>query len=125
MEMTAPVRQSVAPRGRREVKVSFLMSKKRTLGSLPVPRDAKVKLRSVPAHFAAFKRFNGPPPTDAVVAKKEAVVLKALAETGGVAAVRPVAGGETLVYGYHDPFLVPSLLRRNEVGVMVEGPGAK
>ena len=29
------------------------------------------------------------------------------------------AGGDVLVYGYHDPFITPNLLRRNEVGVMV------
>lgn len=29
-------------------------------------------------------------------------------------------GGETLVYGYHDPVITPNLLRRNEVAVMVD-----
>ncbi|KAG8460009.1 hypothetical protein KFE25_011058 [Diacronema lutheri] len=117
MDMTAPVRQALAPsRGARTVKVSFVMSRKRPLGSLPVPRSAKVHLRTVPAHYAALVRFSGPPPTDDVVAKQEAVVRKAIEATGG--AVRPV-GKETLVLGYHDPFLVPNLLRRNEVGLMV------
>ena len=31
------------------------------------------------------------------------------------------AGDEVLVYGYHDPFITPNLLRRNEVGVVVTG----
>lgn len=115
MEMTAPVRQKLLPNKR--VKVSFVMPRKRTLGSLPIPRDSKVQLRAVPAHYAAFKRFNGPPPSDATVAKKEAIVRKALAASGG--AIRPVPGTETLVYGFHDPFLVPNLLRRNEVGLAV------
>lgn len=123
MEMTAPVRQKLLPaRGARTVKVSFVMSKKRTLGSLPIPRDAKVQLRVVPAHYAAFVRFNGPPPSDATIAKKEAVVREALAASGG--AVRAAPSAETLVYGYHDPFLVPNLLRRNEVGVQVGAPAA-
>ena len=29
-------------------------------------------------------------------------------------------GGETLVYGYHDPVITPNLLRKNEVAVMVD-----
>ena len=33
------------------------------------------------------------------------------------------AGAETLVYGYHDPFITPSFLRRNEVAVRVD-PGS-
>ena len=28
---------------------------------------------------------------------------------------------ETLVYGYHDPFITPSFMRRNEVCVRVQG----
>jgi hypothetical protein len=120
MEMTAPVRQTLAPRGARSVKVSFVMSRKRALSSLPLPRDTQVKLRAVPAHYAAFKRFNGRPPSSEVIAKKEAIVRKAIDETAG--AVRASPNAETLVYGYHDPFLVPNLLRRNEVGVKVEGP---
>ena len=28
---------------------------------------------------------------------------------------------EVLVYGYHDPFMTPNFLRRNEVGVYVDG----
>ena len=29
-------------------------------------------------------------------------------------------GGETLVYGYHDPFITPNLLRKNEVAVKID-----
>ena len=35
--------------------------------------------------------------------------------------LRPAAGVETLVYGYHDPFMTPNFLRKNEVGVYVDG----
>jgi hypothetical protein len=120
MAMTAPVRQAVqAGSGGKKIKVSFVMSAKRPLSSLPIPRDAKVRLRTLAPHYAAFKRFNGPPPTDKTVAKMEAAVRSALESTGGK--LRPRANAETIVQGFHDPFAVPNLLRRNEVGLMIEG----
>jgi hypothetical protein len=33
----------------------------------------------------------------------------------------PGPNDETLVYGYHDPFITPNFLRRNEVALVVEG----
>lgn len=119
MAMTAPVRQAISRD--RTVRLSFVMSPKRSLGSLPIPRDAKVRLRQVPPHYAALVKFSGPPPADSVVAKKKEQVLEALAASGGT--VRAAHDGETLVHGFHDPFVVPNFLRRNEVGVNVVGPG--
>lgn len=120
MAMTAPVRQAVqSARGGKKVKVSFVMSRKRPLNSLPIPRDAKVRLRVLAPHYAAFKKFGGPPPNEKTVAKMEAAVRSALERTGGK--VKPVANAETLVLGYHDPFAVPNFLRLNEVGLMIEG----
>lgn len=120
MAMTAPVRQAVqSGRGGKKVKVSFVMSRSRPLNSLPIPRDAKVRLRTLAPHYAAFKKFSGPPPSDEKVAKMEADVRAALERTGGK--IRPLANAETLVLGYHDPFAVPNFLRRNEVGLMIEG----
>ena len=74
--------------------------------------------RTLPAHVAAFTRFAGAPPSEARVMRRRARVLGALAREG----VRPLSESETLVYGYHDPFITPRLLRRNEVGVRV-APG--
>ena len=31
-------------------------------------------------------------------------------------------GAETLVYGYHDPFMTPNFLRKNEVALRVKQP---
>ena len=117
MAMTAPVR--VEMRGDvsepRDVRVSFVMASNETLRSLPIPNNAAVKLLRVPAHVAAFTRFAGAPPSEARVMRRRARVLGALAREG----VRPLSESETLVYGYHDPFITPRLLRRNEVGVRV------
>ena len=121
MAMTAPVR--VEMRGDvsepRDVRVSFVMASNETLRSLPIPNNAAVKLLRVPAHVAAFTRFAGAPPSEARVMRRRARVLGALAREG----VRPLSESETLVYGYHDPFITPNLLRRNEVAVMVNVKG--
>ena len=113
MAMTAPVRMETSARA---TKVSFVMAANETLRSLPTPTDAGVRLRAIPGHTAAFVRFSGPPPSEAKIAAARARVEAALASS----AFSPVAGGETLTYGYHDPFATPNLLRRNEVGVFVQ-----
>lgn len=116
MEMTAPVR---LVGDARKTRVSFVMSRNRKISSLPVPLDSKVQLRRVAPHYAAFVRFNGSPPSDDKVAKKKEAVLSALKRYGEGA--HAVKDSPALVYGYHDPFLVPSVLRRNEVGVYIDG----
>lgn len=111
--MTAPVR--VVPEAE-SVKVSFVMARNESLKTLPVPTDSAVRLRSVPAHVAAFIRFSGGRPTDAVVDAKRRILESKLAPTP----FHAKRNAPSLVYGYHDPFITPSFLRRNEVGVFVD-----
>ena len=59
-----------------------------------------------PSCAAALKRVD----------KERQRIVDALAEEGFVCE----GGDETLVYGYHDPFVTPNFLRRNEVGVRVQ-----
>mmetsp|Transcript_10537 Transcript_10537/g.31453 ORF Transcript_10537/g.31453 Transcript_10537/m.31453 type:complete len:224 (-) Transcript_10537:19-690(-) len=117
MAMTAPVRMETSERA---TKVSFVMASNESLASLPTPTDSVMSLRQIPAHTAAFVKFSGPPPSEARVAKERARIEKALAASGYAAS----AAAETLLYGYHDPFATPNLLRRNEVGVFVSGKGS-
>ena len=59
--------------------------------------------------------------TPEVAAEIESIV--AALEANGL---RPVTRGDdanTLVYGYHDPFITPNFMRRNEVCVRVEDSG--
>lgn len=118
MAMTAPVRTTLkadeAVAAIDELKVSFVMARDRELSSLPVPLESDVKLRTVPPHRMACRSFSGPPPSQERIAKLRAVV-EGEVEKGGLKR----ASDEVLVYGYHDPFITPNLLRRNEVGVMV------
>ena len=148
MAMTSPVRMEYVQQEQRqqqseggteeptpeEVKISFVMASNYSLGSLPVPQDSDVKLRTVPAHFVAAVAFRGRPPSEATIERKRSVVLEALAKRQQrkeaeqaaklskprtTASIQPQQERKALVYGYHDPFITPRLLRRNEVGVRV------
>ncbi len=125
MAMTSPVRTSVkhtAPgdAALQEVKLSFVMASNYTLKNLPAPEDGDVKLRTVPAHYMAVVAFSGKPPDDTTVQKKRALVVNEIAGASAAIGVTVRSDSETLVYGYHDPFITPSFLRKNEVGVMVD-----
>jgi hypothetical protein len=113
MAMTAPVR---VDGGKKKTKVSFVIGRKYSLQTVPRPMDKKIKLRQVPAHTLAVKTFSGPPPKDDRVKEERKNVEIALLKAN----LRPKTD-ETLVYGYHDPFITPKFLRRNEVAVLVEG----
>jgi hypothetical protein len=119
MAMTAPVRVTggVGRSSPKKTKVSFVIGSKYTLKTAPKPIDRNVTLRQVPTHVLAVRTFSGPPPTDERVELERQRVERALAE----ADLKPAADGETFVYGYHDPFITPNFLRRNEVAVRVKG----
>lgn len=129
MAMTAPVRVTgEAPpssstldqdmSAMKKSRVSFVLGNKYSLQTAPKPLDKNVKIRQVPSHTLAVKTFSGPPPSDQRVQKERTRIEAALAS-----ASREVPGptAETLVYGYHDPFITPNFLRRNEVALVVEG----
>ena len=99
--------------------MSFVIGSGYTLKTVPKPLEKKkVKLRQVPAHTLAVKKFSGKPPSDERVLKER----KRL-ETALVKADFHVKNNDdtTLVYGYHDPVITPNVLRRNEVAVVIEG----
>ncbi|KAL3932971.1 MAG: hypothetical protein SGBAC_010601 [Bacillariaceae sp.] len=148
MAMTAPVRvQGNAKDGSSSsnsssdsngtTKVSFVIGSKYSLKTVPKPVDSKsIKLREVPAHTLAVRQFNGPPPSEEKIRKERQIIDKALAKadveindsSSGSTMMQKLKlakGGDdddtTLVYGYHDPFITPNFLRRNEVAVVVEG----
>ena len=120
MAMTAPVRSSSrgVPDGG-PTRVSFVIGSKYDLKSVPRPLDGSVSLRKVKGHYLATRRFSGPPPKDERVQKERARIESAMGR-GGIKAAKGKEGEETLVYGYHDPFITPNVLRRNEVAVLVD-----
>ena len=114
MAMTAPVR--IAGGAKKNTKVSFVIGSKYSLKTVPTPLDKNVKLREVPAHTLAVRSFSGPPPKDERVKKERAMLEESLLKAN----LKP-KNDDTLVYGYHDPFITPNILRRNEVAVLVDG----
>ncbi len=113
MAMTAPVRTTSDGD---DTRVSFVLGSDYTLASAPVPLDRSVKVKKVGAHVLACRSFSGPPPSEARVQREADRVRDALCKAN----MRPKAAEKVLVYGYHDPFITPNILRRNEVGVFVE-----
>ena len=124
MAMTAPVRVDGNMDESKRTKVSFVIGKKYSLKTAPVPMDKNVKLRQVPAHTLAVRTFSGPPPKDDRVQKERQKIEVALEKAGMALTTTAYSASShdtTLVYGYHDPFITPNFLRRNEVAVVIDG----
>ena len=102
----------------KKTKVSFVVGSKYSLKTAPRPLDDNVRVRTVPAHTLAVRIFSGKQPDDKRVQQERIRVEKALATAG-----RDVPGPdhETIVQGFHDPFITPNFLRRNEVALVIEG----
>lgn len=121
MAMTAPVRSAVGAR-KGQTKVSFVLGSKYSKRSAPMPLNSDVRVRDVEPHTLAVRAFSGKPPSQARVDKERQKILAALEAEG----LKAIGSGDeqTLVYGYHDPFITPAFLRRNEVCVRVASAGA-
>ena len=96
--------------------ISFVIGTKYSLQNVPRPTDKNIKLRQVPGHTLAVRKFSGPPPTDEKVEQERKYLEESLSKANLMA-----KNADTLVYGYHDPFITPNFLRRNEVAVVIDG----
>ena len=142
MAMTAPVRVQGSDEGntsnsrrssifnyfnnsKGKTKVSFVIGKKYSKQTAPKPLDNNVKVREVPAHTLAVRTFSGPPPTDDRVEVERQIIINTLLTDPNImmmkVTTKSIKAGETFVYGYHDPFVTPNFLRRNEVALLIEG----
>ncbi len=110
VSMTAPVAQEAVGDG--EWLIRFFMPADKTLGSLPRPDDAEIRLVAVPPATTAVRRFTGIP-TRRVVALQTAQLMKTLREFGFEAMDTSAA------WFYDPPWTVP-VLRRNEIAVPVK-----
>lgn len=110
--MTSPVEAAPAGSGEGAWRVVFTMPSEWSLDTLPVPDDARVKLRQEPGRTVAALRFSGTLEPDVVDPQRER--LRALVASRGYRIVGPVT-----VAGYDPPSVVPAL-RRNEVMAPVE-----
>ncbi len=112
--MTAPVGQSRS--GADGWTIRFFMPAGYTMETLPVPNDPTVHLVTVPADDYAALRFSGVP-DQAVVAREQSKLLKALASSHW----RPV--GEPSAWFYDPPWTIPFLRRNEAVVKVIRTPG--
>ena len=108
--MTAPV---VAEGTDESRTISFVMPKKYTMETLPVPTDSRVKIVKVPEQTFAVLRFRGWRSTSRIEKSGQAL-LEAL-KKDGVTIVNP----EVKYAGYNAPF-TPIWMTRNEVMVEIQ-----
>ena len=108
--MTAPVTQQ----GEAGVwTVRFIMPSKWTIDTLPVPNDARVALKPIPARRLLVIRFSGSA-GDSLIAEKTEELRRA------AAAKKLTTTGEPTFAFYNPPWTLP-FLRRNEIMLEVAG----
>ena len=106
--MTAPVGQRASEQG---WAVSFMMPASYTMETIPLPEDASVKLREVPAYSAAAIRYSGTWSEKRY--KKHLDILNNWIEQNELEAT-----GTPLWARYNAPF-TPWFMRRNEILIPV------
>lgn len=111
ISMTSPVRTERAP-GSGSYRVSFVMPRKYTLETLPVPReDLHVTCRQVDAHDAAAVTFYGG--MDMGEMEKQSAELRKVMEREGLE-----PAGQEVLCEYYPPF-APNFMRQREVVIPV------
>lgn len=106
--MTSPV--EVGPSSD-SMLMRFFMPAEYKIATLPIPKDSRVKLVTVPkAHFAALK-FSGSTSENALATQSEKLL-------GVIKTTRWKPAGPVHAYFYNPPWTIP-FLRRNEVVVEV------
>ena len=104
IKMTSPVSQQASAQG---WVVSFMMPASYTMETIPVPDDASVVLREVPAHRAAAVRYSGRWTEKGY--QKHLALLQEWIEQSSFG-----ANGEPVWARYNAPF-TPWFMRRNEI----------
>lgn len=116
MNMTAPVTSRRADDGSDQYAYRFVMERKYTLDTLPVPNDPRVDLREVEARTVAVNRYSGTWSQSNYEKHKEE--LLAALKKDGIETI-----GDPVLARYNGPF-TPWFLRRNEVMIEVAWPDA-
>ena len=113
MKMTAPVASAPSEDEPGVYTYSFVMERRYSLDTLPVPNDPRVRIRVVPERVVAVHRYSGSW-SEKNYAKHERMLLDALAEDGVTTRGTPVSAR------YNAPF-TPWFMRRNEVMIEIDG----
>lgn len=110
MSMTAPV-TAVAVGDDGRTTYAFVMERKYSLQTLPVPNDDRIRIRTVPERTMAVRRYSGRWTEDKYL-QNEKSLLSALDARGIQTVGRPVLAR------YNSPFSLP-FMRRNEVMIEI------
>lgn len=110
MAMTAPVTATAASEDDRTT-YAFVMERKYTLQTLPVPNDDRIRIRSMPERTMAVHRYSGRWTEEKYLKNEEA--LRSALDAQGVQTV-----GDPVFARYNTPFSLP-FLRRNEVMIEI------
>ena len=109
ISMTAPVTQQ---KGSKDWSIAFIMPAEYTMDTLPIPLDARITLRAIPARLLAAISYSGTW-SESRYEEHKALLDKMVSERK----LRTV--GEYIYARYNPPF-TPWFMRRNEVLVPVE-----
>ncbi|MDH3407984.1 MAG: heme-binding protein [Gammaproteobacteria bacterium] len=112
MDMTAPVTSVTSTRG--EHTFAFVMEKKYTLDTLPVPNDERIRIRVMPERIMAVRQYSGRW-SESNYQQNESALLRALDADG----IEPLEA--PILARYNAPF-TPWFLRRNESMVEIDWP---
>lgn len=104
MAMTAPVTTTAAGQ---QTTYAFVMERKYSKETLPVPNDERIRIREVPGRTLAVRKYSGRW-TEEKYEQHEAALRTALSAHG------IQISGQPILARYNSPFSLP-ILRRNEV----------
>lgn len=113
MAMTAPVTATAAV-DEDLTTYAFVMERKYTLDSLPMPNDDRVRIRSMPERTVAVRRYSGRWTESRYLQNKQS--LRSALGAEGIQSI-----GQPTLARYNSPFSLP-VFRRNEVMIEV-APG--
>ena len=112
MAMTAPV-TAMTSKSDGKTTYAFVMERKYTIDSLPVPNDKRIRIRQVPERTMAVRRYSGRWTQDKYLQHEQAL-RDALSTVG----IETISG--PVLARYNSPFSLP-FMRRNEVMYEVLG----
>jgi hypothetical protein len=109
ISMTAPVTQQ---KGGNSWSIAFVMPAEYTMDSLPIPNDARITLRAIPARLLAAITYSG------TWSESRYEEHKALLDQ--MMSKRKLRTAGEYIYARYNPPFTPWFMRRNEVLVPVE-----
>lgn len=109
ISMTAPVTQQ---KGGNDWSIAFVMPAEYTMDTLPIPNDARITLRAIPARLLASITYSG------TWSESRYEEHKALLDQ--MMSKRKLTPAGEYIYARYNPPFTPWFMRRNEVLVPVE-----